>query len=403
MALLTSYYQGGRLAPHQKAGLCMRGRIYSDQKCPICGATFTYSDNRRGLFCPNHPDQQATGRFRVQFGRKNRKRFNTYQEAERFLDCLRWEVDQGTYDPRDYHHNHPLGFETLTKKWLEIKEKEVKRKSFNNLKNYMAKAIGEWGQCNIKSIGFGQIEDFLHSQEVSDKTKSNMKSGLHSFFKWVSRREKITMPDFPEISFELGWRQTVSKEVQDQIIAEVYKISFNINAKIWLGIKMLSTYISIRPRELINIKEKHIDLSSGYIFILHPKEKKAKPVPLIDEDIEILSSFPKGFPELYFFRHLASIKGCKAGQQFGERYLYKWWKKACENLGIENVDLYGGTRHSSAMALRELASPEQIKRSMMTSTNKAFERYFRIESEEVRNVYQLTRYRFGQDRNEKSN
>ncbi|MCP4113265.1 MAG: hypothetical protein GY749_48340 [Desulfobacteraceae bacterium] len=59
--------------------------------------------------------------------------------------------------------------------------------------------------------------------------------------------------------------------------------------------------------------------------------------------------------------------------------------------GVEGVDLYGGTRHSSAMALRDLASPEQIKRSMMTSTNKAFERYFRIESEEVRDIYQLTR------------
>jgi hypothetical protein len=68
-------------------------------------------------------------------------------------------------------------------------------------------------------------------------------------------------------------------------------------------------------------------------------------------------------------------------------------KKACLNLGIDGVDLYGGTRHSSAMALRQLASPEQIKRSMMTSTNKAFERYFRIESEEVRDVYQLTRKR----------
>jgi hypothetical protein len=43
------------------------------------------------------------------------------------------------------------------------------------------------------------------------------------------------------------------------------------------------------------------------------------------------------------------------------------------------------------MALRELATPEQIKRAMMTSTNKAFERYFRIESDEVRNVYELTR------------
>jgi hypothetical protein len=43
------------------------------------------------------------------------------------------------------------------------------------------------------------------------------------------------------------------------------------------------------------------------------------------------------------------------------------------------------------MALRQLVTPEQIKRSMMASTNKAFERYFRIKSDEVRNFYELTR------------
>ena len=112
---------------------------------------------------------------------------------------------------------------------------------------------------------------------------------------------------------------------------------------------------------------------------------------MIPEDVEILKSFPKGLPELYFFRHPPGVRNCKPGQQFGQRYLYKWWKKACKNLGIDGVDLYGGTKHSSAMALRELATPEQIKRAMMTSTNKAFERYFRIESDEVRSVFELTR------------
>ena len=52
---------------------------------------------------------------------------------------------------------------------------------------------------------------------------------------------------------------------------------------------------------------------------------------------------------------------------------------------------HGQRNKKTALALRELATPEQIKRSMMTSTNKAFERYFRIESEEVRSIYSLAR------------
>ena len=37
--------------------------------------------------------------------------------------------------------------------------------------------------------------------------------------------------------------------------------------KIWLGIKWLSTYISIRPNELRNLKEGHIDLKQGFLFV----------------------------------------------------------------------------------------------------------------------------------------
>ena len=77
----------------------------------------------------------------------------------------------------------------------------------------------------------------------------------------------------------------------------------------------------------------------------------------------------------------------KAGQPFGNRLLYKYWKMACSNLGVDGVDLYGGTKHSSATALRLFRTPEQIKKATMHSTNKAFERYFKIEMDDLRDVY----------------
>ena len=74
---------------------------------------------------------------------------------------------------------------------------------------------------------------------------------------------------------------------------------------------------------------------------------------------------------------MSGRSGVKAGEQFGPKYFKKWWDKACANLGIEGVDLYGGTKHSTATALGELLTPEQIKRGGTGSaTNKAFERYF---------------------------
>ena len=149
--------------------------------------------------------------------------------------------------------------------------------------------------------------------------------------------------------------------------------------------------ISVRPGELLNIKEGDFDLSLGVVFIPHPKEKKSKTVPLIEEDAELLRSLPRGLPNLFFFRHLPGLSGITGGQRFGKKYLYKWWKRACRHLGVEGVDLYGGTRHSSARALRSFRGPEEIKRATMHSTNKAFERYFQIELEDVRQIYAETK------------
>jgi integrase len=134
------------------------------------------------------------------------------------------------------------------------------------------------------------------------------------------------MPDFPEVSFELSYRNTVDKDTQMAIVAEVYRLTYDLNPRI-LGIQWLCTYVNLRPWELINIKESHIDLKQGRILIPHPKEKAPKYIFMIDEDIEILHSMPRGFPEMFFFRHLKGNGAAKPGQQFGKDYLYKWWKK----------------------------------------------------------------------------
>jgi hypothetical protein len=55
------------------------------------------------------------------------------------------------------------------------------------------------------------------------------------------------------------------------------------------------------------------------------------------------------------------------------------------------VDLYGGTRHSSATALRSHFSPEQIKSATMHATNVAFERYFQTGPSDLKALYAAAR------------
>ena len=104
----------------------MQGRIYSQQKCLICGGIFYHDENRGGLFCKQHPHQSASSKFFVRFGRKINRRFQAYHEAERFLTGLRFENDKGTFDVRDYRKDNPLGFENLVNKWIEQKKQAGK-------------------------------------------------------------------------------------------------------------------------------------------------------------------------------------------------------------------------------------------------------------------------------------
>ena len=128
----------------------MRGGIYSRQKCSICGSKF-HDNFRNALVCPEHPDQKAN-KFIVKFGSVF-KNFSSYDDAYRSLTGFRYETDEGKFDERDYKKAKPLGFQTLAEKWLEYKlsgSNKVKRKSYNNLRNYMNQAIEEWGNLNIK-------------------------------------------------------------------------------------------------------------------------------------------------------------------------------------------------------------------------------------------------------------
>lgn len=285
-------------------------------------------------------------------------------------------LDEHTFDARDYRKDNPLSFTNISEKWKEMKAEKVRPHSLQSIKNHLDKAQAYFRDENVKTVDYASLEDFFMSLTVGEKTKYNIKATLHSLFAWLKKRKIVSeIPEFPEIEFELGYRKTVDKDVQGQILDEVWRIA---DHRVWLGIRFLATYISLRPMELMNVKWENIDLINGYIYIPHPKEKKYKAVPILPEDVVLLSSFPRELPGMFVF-------GGKV--RYGENRFYKTWKRACANLGIGGVDLYGGTRHSSARALRKYFSPEQIKRATMHSSNAAFERYFCMESDDVRSMY----------------
>ena len=106
--------------------------------------------------------------------------------------------------------------------------------SYKNLVSHVRYAQAHFENMNVKDIRYGHLEDFIKSITLSDKSRHNIISTLHSLFVWLKKRQEIrVLPEFPTVSFELKMRRTISKEMQSQIMDEVKDLS---NPKVFLGI-----------------------------------------------------------------------------------------------------------------------------------------------------------------------
>lgn len=88
--------------------------------------------------------------------------------------------------------------------------------------------------------------------------------------------------------------------------------------KVGIAIEWLTRYYSIRPIELLHIKEEDFDFELGGVWIKYNKvEDQYKWVPMLPEDLELVKSFPETIKgDLYFFRN--------KGRMYGRKRLYKW-------------------------------------------------------------------------------
>ena len=106
-------------------GLCMQGRIYTEQKCFFCAqkgqpGKLNHIEGRGFLQCPIHLEVKWTGLCIVRFGRSHTKRFKTVEKGERHLTSLRYQLDQGkVFDQREWAKTQPLSFLALREKFLK--------------------------------------------------------------------------------------------------------------------------------------------------------------------------------------------------------------------------------------------------------------------------------------------
>ncbi len=378
----------------------MKGNIYTREKCRICGGIMSHIETKNGCYCRKHPKEQATGKFFVRFGKDLYKTFKTYTEASRYLNGLRYETDQGTFDIRDHQSNNPLGFSNLADQYLNFKKKQ-NLVSFYHIKRFMLQASEYFKNINVKHIKRKDIRNFLDTLDVSDKTKKNTASQLHDFwYNYLYEEEELInlyqLPKFPKIEYELGFRKITDIETREKIVNQVKKDTYSYNPKIWLAIDLLCSYGKIRPIDIRRIKEGDFDIKYGFMTIWRPSKSKKKKAPkvislkLLDYHIKEIKKIKKQFPatdEMLFFRHTEKSRFPNTG--IGKDYLYRAWKKACKHFNIYDLDLYGGTRHSSTTEIAKLLGRKKAKEFSGHDTDQAFDRYCQIGEQDDFEITQI--------------
>lgn len=381
----------------------MKGSFYTRQKCGICGGKLFHNERLGGFFCDKHKQVQATGGFIISYGRSIRREFSNYEKAWRFITGLRWEEDRGVLDPRDHQADNPLAFDKLAREYIAEKEADddlspnYKRK----VRYHMTQAIEHWGDRNVKHVGRREIKHFIQGLPCnSKKTKANYQGTLHNFFQFIVQEEYIErhqIPEFPKINYTLGWRPVTDLETQNAILDELRDQSWDENPKVWIGVDLLRTYTNLRPGDLLRLDEKDVDVKSGVLTLWHPTKKKnnRKTVLLLDEHRELLKEMKTRFPALpnvKFFRHHTRINNnIEPGQPFSNKYIYRWFKRACSALGVEQLDLYGSTRHTTVTELAKMVGRDGAKEASGHETNKAFDRYCQMQTEGAHAMAKIVR------------
>ena len=290
----------------------MKGGIYSGERCPICKRNFV--DNwRTGLQCPKHPKQWAT-KFRIKFGKLTR-RYNSYREAQEVLWSWRREEAEGTFNPKDHMTSNPSGFEKLGEKFLAIKRFDLRPEGYRRYLYHYKTCADALGKTSVRHIDYTVLEDlkFELLARLAPKTVYDTFGFLRTFLVWcLERRELKQLPRFPKLSKKMGMRKILDKATQTKVLEKVYELYWKSVPRACVGIEFLCTYPKIRPGELRQVQEKHIDLKNATLTIPRPKERDdPKGVMLLQKHVELVRSLPAGLPELYFLRYDYPVKGRK--------------------------------------------------------------------------------------------
>lgn len=254
--------------------LSMAGRIRTKEKCPRCGSKFVGEP----LACPScltAPKRvylrlyvKGLGNVFLYSDRQGRP-LSSFDLAQRVLTGIRYEIDQGIFDPSKYIKadiRHYL-FENRIEDWHQSKDKEAQKGNLANsytrilrcyIDNYY---LGFFKGKDVREIKTLHIKAFYERlPRKSLKYLKNIMTALENFFNTLQELEIIDKrPIFPSITVDQRPPKWIGWEEQTKIIKLIplkHRPIFLFLA--WQG---------VRPGEARALKVKDMDLKRGTMLV----------------------------------------------------------------------------------------------------------------------------------------
>lgn len=372
--------------------MSMEGRIYPRGDCPVCSKPFQLIND--DMICPDHLTRPKRVYIQIKhkgiYSDPKGNPFYSYEQAKRYLDRMRTEIDEKKFDFTDYiaQHLKPLRFKNYSEAWLEKKEIEVLtgKKTPSYLKSLKAHIRRNqqpfFIDTDIREIGTKQIYEFYLTINQAPHYVSNILDTLENMlgdaFDWGDIK---IMPKFPVVEIPEPDRKTVDIETQDKAIE-------SISDQMDRTFVLLTARLMLRPCEPRALWWEDIDFKHHWVFIkrhfslneirLTTKPKKIRRLPM-DIDVEnSLLALPRYIGSPFVFWK-------KKGHPFSESWARKVCKKVTRAMGLE-ISLYELTKHSSATEAADRVGIDATQEFLGSGSRKIVQKYIQANPDRLRKV-----------------
>jgi integrase len=375
----------------------MVGAVRTKEKCPKCGDPFE-GEQLRCSSCFTTPkryfvDFSWPGQGRIKlYSDQQGYPLDSWERASRLLSTIRYEIDQGKFDPKEYIRREfkALKFDNYLLEWLKRQESRNGRQEISLgylkfaqmiVRKYLTPFLGD---KDIREIREGQIEDFRDAlpNSLKPKTVANIMGLLSKILRDAYRRRDIAyLPEMPRIEVGEPVTEWISLEEQEAVLAHVPDPVFK-------AFFLFLMKQGVRPSEARALRWEDLNLKKGGVVIQaamdgekyrpSTKEKDVRYLPMHPKVLEVLKGLPRSIGGFVFVYN---------GKPLSKKLVIDAWNRAAKGARLR-ITCYQGTRHSLAsQAINRGVSERVIGKMLGHKSVASTRRYAKLSTETLKAVW----------------